>query len=174
MKLKKIQCLSLLLLLITAGCKKDEITPTPVPITKPTNPSPPSNIDEAKVLQLVNAIRQAGCTCGTDVMPPVLPLAWNDLLENAARAHSQEMSDSSYISHASLDGRNPGDRMTEAGYVWITWGENIAQGWPTEEIVVNKWRESPGHCSNMMNSSFKDMGVAKVGSYWTQKFGTQP
>jgi uncharacterized protein YkwD len=176
MKLRHIQFFSLILLLIIAGCKKeeDETTPTPVPTPIPTNPTPASNIDEAKVLQLVNAIRQAGCTCGSDEMPPAPPLIWNDLLENAARAHSQEMSDSSYFSHTSLDGRNPGDRITAAGYVWLTCGENIAQGWPTEEIVVNAWKQSPGHCANMMNPTFKDMGVAKVGSYWTQKFGAQP
>ena len=165
--------LILLVFTILVGCKKDE-QDTESPSPSASTQSPVSNIDEAKILQLVNALRESGCTCGSTAMPPVPALVWNDLLENAARAHSQEMSDSSYFSHTSLDGRTPGDRITAAGYSWNAYGENIAAGYTTEEDVVNGWRNSPGHCTNMMTAIFKDMGVAKVGNYWTQLFGRRP
>jgi len=31
---------------------------------------------------------------------------------------------------------------------------------------------SPGHCANIMNKNFREMGVARVGDYWTQDFGS--
>ena len=41
------------------------------------------------------------------------------------------------------------------------------------------WLASPGHCSNIMNPDFTEMGAAyaidkssAAGSYWTQVFGT--
>jgi len=174
MKRNYIWSLSMFLFLFMVGCKKEEAENNSNSSSNNTNQTPASNIDEAKILQLVNALRQTGCLCGTNQMPPVAPVVWNNLLENASRVHSQEMSDSSYFSHYSLDGRAPWDRASEAGYSWTTIGENIALGQPTEEAVIQAWKNSPGHCSNMMNGAFQDMAVAKVGSYWTQLFGKQP
>jgi uncharacterized protein YkwD len=87
-----------------------------------------------------------------------------------------------YFAHDGLDGSDPGDRMTAAGYVGRTWGENIAKGQQTPEQVVQGWMDSDGHCSNIMNGGFNLIGVgyfAGMGSnprfnselYWTQNFG---
>ena len=59
------------------------------------------------------------------------------------------------------------------------WGENIAVGQRDPEEVVSGWLESDGHCSNIMNPSFEDLGVGAAigatdwgeGIYWTQNFG---
>jgi uncharacterized protein YkwD len=46
-------------------------------------------------------------------------------------------------------------------------------GYTTEKQVVDAWLKSPGHCKNIMNKNYKEMGVARVGTYWTQTFGTK-
>jgi uncharacterized protein YkwD len=39
--------------------------------------------------------------------------------------------------------------------------------------VVDNWLKSPGHCKNIMNKAFKEVGVGRVGDYWTQNFGAR-
>jgi len=67
-----------------------------------------------------------------------------------------------------------------AGYAWSALGENIAAGQSTVEIVVDGWMKSDGHCANLMNANFREIGAACVAgnanttyrTYWTQDFGT--
>lgn len=125
------------------------------------------------MLQLVNAVREKGCTCGTTVMPPVKPLVWNDILEAVALAHSKDMNTNNYFSHTGLDGSDPGERITKAGYVWSAYGENIALGYPDEQSVMTAWLQSEGHCKNIMDGNFKEMGAGEDGGYWTQDFGSK-
>lgn len=81
-----------------------------------------------------------------------------------------------YFSHTSQDGSGPGDRITDAGYRWSTYGENIAKGQRTPAAVMDSWMNSPGHRANILNCSFKELGVgvedSPGGIVWTQDFGT--
>ncbi len=129
------------------------------------------NVDKGIALQLINNVRQTGCNCGSEAMPPVAPITWNDQLALAAYNHSKDMRDNNYFSHTGLNGSTPGDRIRNAGYNWRTYGENIANGYPNEQAVINGWLNSPGHCRNIMNGSFKEMGMGREGSYWTQDLG---
>ena len=43
----------------------------------------------------------------------------------------------------------------------------------SEEGTVKAWIESPGHCRNIMNSNYTEIGVARVGDYWTLVLGTR-
>jgi len=124
-------------------------------------------------LQLVNDVRKKGCICGSTVMPPVGVVAWNDQLAKAAYGHSVDMNTHDYFSHTGLDGSTPGQRITAEGYRWSAYGENIAEGYSTEQIVMNAWLSSEGHCKNIMDGGFKDMGVGRDGNYWTQDFGSR-
>ena len=133
-----------------------------------------TGLDNAAMLQMVNNVRATGCTCGTTTMPAVAPLTWNDVLAAAALAHSQDMNTTGDFSHNSSDGTSFSDRITAAGYTnWRALGENIAYGYTTEQAVFNGWIQSEGHCKNIMNASFKEMGAAKAGTYWTQDFGAK-
>jgi uncharacterized protein YkwD len=106
-------------------------------------------------------------------------LSWNDALASASLVHSDDMVAANVFSHTGSDGRSAGQRITAAGYAWRTWGENIAAGQRTVNQVVAGWMNSPGHCANLMNPNFRDIGVACVagsagnsyGTYWTQKLG---
>ena len=88
------------------------------------------------------------------------------------------MAANNYFSHTSLDGRTFVDRINATGYAWSTIGENIAAGYPTVNAVIDGWMASDGHCANLMNPAFKDVGVACVAaasstykSYWTMDAG---
>ena len=57
-------------------------------------------------------------------------------------------------------------------------GENIAAGQPTPESVVAGWLRSEGHCRNIMNPGFRELGLGfaqggTYGTYWVQDFGAQ-
>ncbi|AKJ09830.1 lipoprotein [Streptomyces incarnatus] len=133
---------------------------------KPTpTPTATASGAVARVVQLVNAERaKAGCH----------PLTVNPELAKAAQAHSADMAAHQNMSHTGSDGSSPGDRITRAGYSWSAYGENVAYGYATPEQVMNGWMNSPGHRANILNCSYKEIGVglAQPGSYWTQDFGT--
>lgn len=83
-----------------------------------------------------------------------------------------------YFSHTSQDGRTVAQRVTATGYVWRTVGENITAGQATPESVVGGWLKSEGHCRNVMNPGFKELGVGyaqggSYGHYWVQNFGAR-
>ena len=76
-----------------------------------------------------------------------------------------------------LDGSEPRDRVRRAGYESRLTGENIALGPESAEEVVAGWLDSPGHCANIMDARFQDIGVGVATGrgrgqiYWVQNFG---
>lgn len=139
----------------------------PKPTATPSTPkaTPTASSATARVVQLVNAERaKVGCH----------PLTVNAELTKAAQAHSADMAAHQNMSHTGSDGSSPGDRITRAGYSWSAYGENVAYGYATPEQVMTGWMNSPGHRANILNCSYKEIGVglAQPGSYWTQDFGT--
>ena len=134
---------------------------------------PPVTVDRTLMLQLVNEVRKKGCQCGETYYYPAPPLTWNTKLEAAAYHHSVDMKKNKYFSHYAPDGSRGGNRIERAGYVWKTYGENIGEGYKTEKEMLAGWLSSPGHCKNIMNKAYKEMGVARTGTLWTQTFGTR-
>lgn len=137
-------------------------------------PSPSHDtVSQEKILRLVNEWRSKGCKCGNQVMPPVLPVIWNEALAKSAYKHSEDMAKNNYFSHTGKNGSTVGDRIRAEGYDWRICAENIAKGYPTEEAVVEGWIKSEGHCRNIMNPSIKEMGVGRYQNYWTQVFASK-
>jgi uncharacterized protein YkwD len=133
----------------------------------PSTPKPTATASgvTAEIVRLVNAERaKAGCQA----------LTLNSALTKAAQAHSADMAAHQNMSHTGSDGSSPGDRITRAGYVWSSYGENVAYGYATAEQVMEGWMSSPGHRANILNCGFKEIGVglAQPNDYWTQDFGT--
>jgi uncharacterized protein YkwD len=108
---------------------------------------------ESDVIDLVNAERAA---------QGLHPLSYDHRLAVAAGDHSEDMGLQGYFSHTSLDGQTVADRITDAGYSYNTYGENIAAGYSTPEDVIDGWMSSPGHRANILNSNFRDIGVGYV------------
>ncbi|MEU6878804.1 CAP domain-containing protein [Streptomyces sp. NPDC046712] len=155
-------------------------SPAPKPKPKTTSSSNPDSGSGAgaqggsgsdstadQVISLVNAERaKAGCG----------PLTANSQLTRAAQAHSDDMAARDFFDHTNPDGAGPGERVTATGYPWSTYGENIAMGQSSAEQVMESWMNSPGHRANILNCSFKEIGVGihnQGGPYWTQVFGAR-
>lgn len=88
------------------------------------------------------------------------------------------MAANNFMSHIGSDGSDGYRRITEAGYVPIWWGENILSGLSTVQSTVDWWMSSPGHCANIMQAKFKDVGLACVKAsngmmYWTLNLGVR-
>ena len=107
----------------------------------------------------------------------------NSKLTAVAQTYSQTMATQDFVAHQSLDGSQPWDRMTAAGYKWSRSAENIAAGQKTPEEVVQSWINSPGHRVNLLDPNLKEIGVGyyflatdtgttNYNSYWAQEFGT--
>ncbi len=139
-------------------------------VVLPTNPDP-VRVNRTLLLQLVNEKRAQGCQCGDTYYYPVPELAWNTQLESAALGHSANMYSNNFFSHMAPDGTKGGARIEKAGYDWKAYGENIASGYTSEKEVIAGWIKSPTHCKNLMNRLYKEMGVGRVGKFWTQEFG---
>lgn len=129
-----------------------------------------------ELLYDINTTRQKGCNCGTKWFPPAPPVTWNTILQKSAYGHARDMNDRNYFSHTGKDGRSMEDRIQQSGYnvanfKAVYFGENIAKGQPTIQAVMQDWFKSEGHCKNLMNANFKEVGVVQYNDYWVQDFG---
>jgi hypothetical protein len=113
------------------------------------------------------------------------PLLLSDMIAEACDRHNSDMGKYKFFSHYSVASdwfakdAAPWDRMAKSGYTFSTnKGENIAAGQSTATEVFNAWKASSGHNANMLNSTYKVIGVSLVivpGApytyYWTTDFG---
>jgi uncharacterized protein YkwD len=141
----------------------------PPPAPTPTAPPTPAVSAELQlVLDLVNAER---------VPRGLVPLQFSGELNEAALAHTQRQASDGTIYHQDpQNGSSPGDRVSLTGYEFSTWGENVAAGYPTPAAVMQGWMNSEGHCKNILNPAFTEIGVgyvtggARYNQFWTQVF----
>ncbi|MBE0568364.1 MAG: CAP domain-containing protein [Deltaproteobacteria bacterium] len=118
----------------------------------------------------VNQARSVGRLCGSVAYGPAPQVSWSDSLAMAAYLHSEDMALNDFFSHTGSDGSSAGERIARQGYPWRTYGENIAVGYPTVSSVVPGWLGSEGHCHNMMNPAFTEIGAG----YAVGPFGGNP
>ncbi|OGD53138.1 hypothetical protein A3J78_01020 [Candidatus Beckwithbacteria bacterium RBG_13_35_6] len=89
------------------------------------------------------------------------PLAVNLLLNNSAAIKVEDMFANQYFGHDSPDGKNVDDLAESVGYEFIVIGENLAMGnFLNDEVLVQGWMNSPGHRENILNSKYREIGVA--------------
>ena len=189
-------------LLLLGGCDSSQVSDAPVNETQPndsalpddsndpaplppetSNPPPPDEqacqptASEQLMLDLVNAARAQTRDCGGQTYSATSALKWNCNLLAAADKHSRDMATNNFFNHTGSDGLSVSNRVTTTGYQWRAVGENIAAGQPAEEVVMQDWIGSPGHCKNIMNPTYEDFGSAVIftdqadfSSYWTQVF----
>lgn len=129
------------------------------------------NIDDVKsleneVIKLVNAERAKN---------GLSPLKANWELSRVARMKSQDMINKNYFSHQSPTYGSPFQMMESFGIRYSSAGENIAKGQQSPSAVMHAWMNSPGHRSNILSTSYSEIGVGLAVSksgvkYWTQMF----
>jgi hypothetical protein len=105
-------------------------------------------------------------------------LAPNPLLHNAAQTHADWMLNTNTFSHTGAGGVSVGQRMAEAGYVFVgryASGENLTFSGSTGSIDTDALMEnnhhrdlflSAGHRVNILRDSYREIGVSQQeGSY---------
>ncbi len=133
----------------------------------------------------------AGLPTGTISNTPKPPLAFEEALIAAARAHTQWMLDTDTFSHTGTNGSNSSQRLTAAGYPltgsWGT-GENIAWRGTTGTVNIETFTrglhddlfKSSDHRVNIMDARFDQVGLGVAqglfldkGTNWKALMGTQ-
>jgi uncharacterized protein YkwD len=128
-----------------------------------------------QALQLVNEVRARGTRCGERSFGPAPPMRLSETLANVALGHASDMAEHNYFEHVDHAGHSPADRVRAVGYREKLVGENIAYGPQSVAEVVQGWLDSPGHCENIMDARFAEMGLAyapgqaaRRGLFWVQ------
>ena len=112
--------------------------------------------------QVASAINQFRKTHGL----PLLHVAHQ--LNAASRQHSKEMGSHGYFDHNSADGTVWWKRIQhyypQTGYRYWTVGENLVYSSPdiSAATAMKMWIGSPEHLANLMNPSWRNLGVASV------------
>jgi uncharacterized protein YkwD len=110
----------------------------------------------------------------------------NENLTRAAQSFADYLAASDKFSHTA-DGKEPWERVAEAGYEYSIVAENIAyeynsKGFRTRELArrfVEGWKKSPGHRKNMLDPDVDEIGVGvaqskKTGRYYAVQDFARP
>jgi hypothetical protein len=108
-------------------------------------------IVESMLIKLTNQERQS---------LGMAPLKENPQLKQAALFKAKDMLEKNYFAHQSPQGISPWYWFKIAGYNYKFAGENLAIGFLDSEQVYSAWLKSPGHRANILNPSFKEIGIA--------------
>lgn len=115
-----------------------------------------SQIDPAKVVELTNSQRQSA---GLEVVK------LNQELSQAAAAKAADMFAHNYWAHVSPQGTEPWAFISDSGYKYQHAGENLARDFSNPKDIVSAWMASPTHKKNLLDSRYKDIGVAVMDGY---------
>ena len=114
---------------------------------------------EANLLLDINAFRSQHGLARLSLSPA---------LTAAARTHSHQMAQDGYFAHASPDGSAFWKRLERfypsSSYSYWSVGENLL--WASSPVdgsgVLRLWLESPEHRANLMNPSWRQLGVSAL------------
>ncbi|RLQ96096.1 CAP domain-containing protein [Falsibacillus albus] len=103
------------------------------------------------------------------------PLKWDDRVHGTALKHSEDMAKNNYFDHTDLQGKSPFDRMHDDNITFMTAGENLAFGQISSIFAHEGLMNSLGHRKNILQPSFKNLGVGvafgdKSQPYYTENF----
>jgi uncharacterized protein YkwD len=127
--------------------------------------------EEQEFARLINEYRQSQ-------VPPLPALTVSLNLNRESSWLAKDMADKNYFSHTDSLGRSPETRGADCG-TRSGIGENIAAGTlrDTAQEAFDAWKASDGHNRNMLNSSYKQIGIARYYNasstyswYWVTDF----
>lgn len=148
--------------------------------TKQVYAPPPLKSNENNVGSLTKSgtIRETNIRRGQNDLPKLIE---NEKLDQSAMLKAKDILNKQYFEHVSPQGTGPSDLADKVGYDYIVIGENLALGgFEDDAALMNAWMSSAGHRENILNSGFREIGVATIkGKYedktvWVavQEFGT--
>ncbi len=184
--MKYVLSLGLFFMLVACG-ERPGVNPT-TPTETPNDPTTPTTTPTGltselqTLLVLVNEVRSKGYDCGSaGQFAATKPLIAQSNLTAAAQKHSADLDatkttkDMHVTPEGALNysaGMTFTERIDTEKYDWGMAGENVAFNYATSELVMKAWLASSGHCKNIMNPKFTELGLGKAGAYWTQVFAT--
>ena len=121
-----------------------------------TSPSVLGFASDIKPEQVIELTNQKRLESGLE------PLELDETLNEVAQKKAGDMFAFDYWAHISPSGRDPWSFFQEAGYKYIYAGENLARDFMNSESVVGAWMNSPTHKDNILNSKYKETGLAVV------------
>lgn len=83
-------------------------------------------------------------------------------LNSVGQNYAAYMNSTGIFSHTA-DGKTFLDRCAAAGTT--CWAENLARGATSPQTLFEMWKASPGHNANMVNPSYRSMGLGESGSF---------
>jgi hypothetical protein len=130
-----------------------------------------ANIVTGLLVKMTNEERQI-------VGAPTLTV--NSELSRAAELKARDMVQNNYFAHTSPQGKSPWYWFDLVGYNYEYAGENLAVGYLDAKEVHRAWIGSSTHRENIVNSRYREVGIAVVESndmgrstfYVVQMFGT--
>jgi uncharacterized protein YkwD len=102
------------------------------------------------------------------------PLVMDEKLRELARYHSRDMFARGYFAHNDPDGKDPFQRMTAFGIVFVIAGENLALA-PNVDLAHEGLMNSPGHRANILTAEYGKVGIGCIdggqyGKMFSQEF----
>jgi len=89
-------------------------------------------------------------------------LAWSDALASLAREHSCRMLRLGFAGHNDPERGDVRQRLDQAGIVWRSYAENIAEGvGDCASTTLTEWSD-PGHLRNLLNGDFSQTGIGVI------------
>ena len=155
--------------LLVAGCAIPVATPAPTRSAPPRASTSAYYDTEVRIFDLINAERRH---------QGLAALVFNPQLDQMAKIQAANMARLQKMAHTLRESQLPtlGDRARYVGYPFGRMAENVAQGFPTAESVVQGWMSSSGHRHNVLNADLAETGIGVVrapggGLYFCQVFG---
>jgi uncharacterized protein YkwD len=163
MRLLLLACLAALAL---AGCSTGGSGPSPFDTALATAPG---TVDPAEAAALISRYRAS---------KGLGPVTVDPTLTAIAADHARRMAAANTMTH-----QLPGEpafqrRLTDAGFIPQTAGENVAAGQKDLATVLEAWRKSPGHNANLLLPGATKIGIAvsvapqsKYKEFWSLEIG---
>jgi uncharacterized protein YkwD len=145
----------------------------------PANDPPPAAVGEPKYKPDVEKVREQIFASTNEFRKKAKrgKLKVNTDISKAAQSFAEFMADTDKYGHTA-DGKEPWDRVADAGYDYCVVLENIAyeynsEGFTTEDLskaLVEAWEKSPPHRKNMLDPDVSAIGVGIARSSKTGRF----
>lgn len=121
---------------------------------------------ELQNFDLVNAARK---------QHQLFTLKYSKQNSETARKHSKDMANNHYFDHTNLKGQSPFDRLKKDGITFNSAGENLAYGQVSSIYAHQGLMNSIGHRKNILNDTFKILGVGvdfndEKQPFWTENY----
>jgi len=162
-----------------AGNDNDGDSTNPCAIDYDSNPGCDGSDEACVMAKRINTDRKNNSE-ESDCAPAI---KCNNALAAVAQAHSQNMCQERRLAHE-LDGKDPFDRMADAGISYVTAGENVAMGTDSfydvndlEDRFMDEPECEANHRGNILNRNFTHVGIGVThcddgNLYVTQDFAT--